>query len=411
MSWGRAGLQWLYNPVNALPVCLAAGFLLPSNAAWSTFFYLVGWPSVLLCLVKGWRPEGRSPSVWALLALWGWSSLTIIWELNNSHHGDGRGYWLLSAVSTLALLLCFFKASRDNPKTRERVITVMVWASAVAAMLSIVLRVLFNLWNENGRLGGWGALHVPVLGAAVVVVCILLALSRLAEGKFYYAAPLLPLLVYLPLNGSRTALLALVCGLVLVATGSRRIALYLALAGMALLGACAVVYSLHFGWVDGLVEKALARGTDCHVTIWRTAWGLFLEHPWFGYGPSARLPILPHGACPAYPSPHNLYLSLLLYSGLVGFVLFWLCEAVVLRRLLRLTSGLQRRFALAVMLVPLVAGLSDLTQVIKGPSPLWYIIWLPLLLVVSLPDADASLSVKLTSAPPKEANQKPKLLV
>lgn len=386
MNRCRAALRFIYNPVNALPVCLAAGFLLPSNAAWSTFFYIVGWPTVLLCLLKGWRPDWASPAVKAILALWGWSSLTILWELNNSHHGDGRGYWLLSAVSTLAFLLCYFKAASDDPRVRERVINVMVWAGACAAVLSILLGCVFDLWYENGRLGGWGALHLPVLGAAVVVVCILLALIRLVEGKFYYLLPLLPLLAYLPLNGSRTAVLALACGLVVVALGSRWAVLSLLLAGVALLAACGVVYSLHFGWVDGFIQRAMARGTDCHVTIWRTAWGLVLERPWFGYGPSARLPILPHGACPAYPSPHNLYLSLLLYSGIVGFALFWLCEATVLRRLLRVASGLQRRFGLALMLVPLVTGLSDLTQVIKGPSPLWYIIWLPLLLVVGLPE-------------------------
>ena len=366
-----------------MPICLAAGFLLPSNAVWSIFFYIIGIPTVLLRLGRGWRPDWSNRSVRAMLGFWGWSSLAILWELNNSHHGDGHIYWLICSVCTLALLLGFFMAVQDEPTARERVITVMVWCGAAASSLSIFLYLVCHVWS--GRLGGWGAFHMPVLGAAVAVVCILLTLNRLAMGRLYYLAALLPLLVYMPLNGSRTSLLALACAALVVVAGNRKAFYCLVFAGLVGLALCTGLYELHFGWVDGFISAALARGTDCHVTIWRTAWGLFLQRPIFGYGPSARLPILPHGACPAYPSPHNLYLSLLVYSGLIGFALFWVCEAEVVRHLLRLRTGLQRRFGLAVMLVPLITGLSDLTQVIKGPSPLWYIIWLPLLLVVGLP--------------------------
>lgn len=403
MSRCFAVLRWLYTPANAVPLCLAAGFLLPSNAAWSTFFYIIGLPTVLLRIWQGWRPNWSNRPVLAMLAFWGWSSLTILWELNNSHHGDGHIYWLICSVCTLALLLGFIMAVQDEPATRERVITVMVWCGAAMAALSIFLYLVCHEWS--GRLGGWGAFHMPVLGAAVAVVCILLALSRLVAGRLYYLAALLPLLVYLPLNGSRTALLALACALLLLVVGRRKAFYYFSCAVVVVLALCTSLYELHFRWVDGFINAAMARGTDCHVTIWRTAWGLFLQRPVFGYGPSARLPILPHGACPAYPSPHNLYLSLLVYSGLIGFALFWVCEAEVLRHLLHLRTGLQRRFGLMVMLVPLVTGLSDLTQVIKGPSPLWYIIWVPLLLVVGLPgSAPESSGMSSTSSglPPPE---------
>lgn len=392
----RAALWWLYSPTNAMPICLAAGLLLPSNAAWSTFFYIIGWPTVAWRLYKGWRPDWTNNATMAMLVLWGWSGLTIMWEFDNSHHGDGRGYWLANAISTGAFLLGVLMAARDEPKTRARMISVMVWCGAAAAALSIVLRFSLHIWQD--RLGGWGALNMPVLGASVVVVCVLLAFARVIEGKRGYLIALVPLLVYLPLNGSRTAVLSLVVGLLVLATNSRKALLYLVLAGVSLLLLGGVAYGLHFSVVDNWFKTAIARGSDCHILIWRTAWGLFLQHPVIGYGPSARLPILPNGDCPAYPSPHNLYLSLLVYSGLVGFALFWLCEAFMLRQLLRRTSALTMRVGLAVMLVPLIGGLTDLTQVIKGPSPLWYIIWLPLLLIVSLPDAGPELSdMSLTS--------------
>jgi hypothetical protein len=35
---------------------------------------------------------------------------------------------------------------------------------------------------------------------------------------------------------------------------------------------------------------------------------------------------------------------------------------------------------MALCLVPLIAGLTDLSQIIKGPAAIWYIVWAPFLL-------------------------------
>ena len=254
------------------------------------------------------------------------------------------------------------------------------------------------------RLGGWGALKTPVWGASVIVICVLLTLGRVAEAgprRWLYAAALVPMLVYLPLNGSRTALLSLAVGVMMLGLSSWRAFRALAIAGLCALAALAGVVLMRPVWVKAVIGSFLARGTDCHITIWRTAWGLFLAQPVIGYGPSARLPILPHGACPAYPSPHNLYLSLLVYSGLVGFALYGLCQVLLCRQVLRRQSSFQRALALALLAVPLVSGLSDLTQVIKGPSPLWYIIWLPMLLALHAGPESPGTSPASAASPPR----------
>lgn len=379
-----AGLKWLYMPANALPVCMAAGFLLPTNAAWSTFFYIIAWPTVVLGVWKGWRPDWSNRAAMALLALWGWSSLAILWG-ERAPQGGGLTYWLLSAASTLSLVLCFLMAAQANPKTKDRVIAATVWSAVIAVILSLGLSAYHH--ESAANLMRWGALHLPVLGAAAVVVCVLLALSRVVKGQFYYLAALVPLLVYLPINGSRMAFLALFCGLVVAAMGNRKacLSLFFAIAGLG--GTLGILYGLHFDPLNNFISVAVARGSDCHVKIWHAGWELFLKRPLLGYGPAMRLPIQPDGYCPPNPGPHDIYLSLLVYSGLVGFVLFWLCQITALQRLLRLRVGIKRQFDLALMSVPLLAGLTDLNQIIKGPSPLWYIIWLPLLLVASLPES------------------------
>lgn len=390
LNW-RWNLKSLFTPRIALPLSMAAGLVLPSNAAWSTFFYILVLPTVAIRLGQGWRPDWSLRPFSAMLGLCAWSSLTILWDRNISHQGAGHGYWLLSAACTLAFLLCFMMADGDDPRARHKVITVLILTASAAALLSLVLFVWQGDWTA--RLGGWAALRTPVFGAAVIDVCVMLTIGRIADAgrpRLLYIAALVPMLVYLPLNGSRTALLALFCGLLIMAFGSRKIFGYLLLAALGLTMAGELLLWLRPDLVVLFVSNALARGTDCHLTIWRTAWQLFLAQPLQGYGPSARLPILPHAFCPPYPSPHNLYLSLLVYSGLIGFLLFWACELLLLRHLYRVTSGPGTKLWLAVLAVPLVAGLSDLTQVIKGPSPLWYIIWVPMLLVATLRPAQTT---------------------
>ncbi|MGE4481563.1 O-antigen ligase family protein [Acidocella sp.] len=389
--WERWHVKALFTPKVALQLCLAGGLLLPSNAAWAMLCYVLVLPTVLLKGWRGWRPGWAPAAFTAMLALCVWSSLSIMWDDNLSGHGNGYGYWLLNAACMFGFLFCFKMAEAEDARLRERAISVLIAAGALNALISLGIVVAMGDWGI--RLTGWGATRNPVLGAAILDICLLLAIGRVAEGgrwRHWHLAAMLPMGLYLLLSYSRTPLLAMACALAILAFGSWRAFGRAVLAGGGVLLAGVALWWLRPGWLAVFTHNLLARGTDCHVTIWLTAWREFLSRPLIGHGPSARLPIEPHGFCPAYPSPHDLYLSLLLYSGLIGFVLFAVSELLVLRHLWRCASGFGFRLWLAVMTVPLVVGLTDLSQVIKGPSPMWYIIWMPLLLVLLLRPAGSA---------------------
>ncbi|HTQ72436.1 MAG TPA: O-antigen ligase family protein [Acidocella sp.] len=386
----RLRLPALFTARVVMPLSLAGGLLLPSNAAWALLCYILLLPAVLVRVCQGWRPDLRDRSHAAMLALCTWSTLAILWDHNISQQGAGHGYWLLNAACTFGFLFCFKMADGDDPAARARAVSVLIGAGAINALVSLVMVLAHGDWST--RMTGWGATKNPVLGAAILDICILLALGRIAEGgrqRRYYIAALVPMVLYLGLSYSRTPLVAMACALLIIAFNSWAVFGRVVLAGLCVVLAAGLVWWARPDWAFLFMQNLLARGTDCHLTIWQTAWHMFQSSPLVGYGPSARLPILPHGFCPAYPSPHNLYLSLLLYSGLVGFLLFWACELLLWRHLRHVTTGFRARLWLAVMVVPLVAGLSDLTQVIKGPSPMWYIIWVPMLLVMTLRPAKA----------------------
>lgn len=367
----------------ALLGCIGAGFLLPSNAAWSLLFYLSMPPLVLWRVWRGWRPDVRDGALVAMLALWLWSSAALFWGDDISGHGNGHGYWLRNAACTLVFVLGFVMAQGDDVLTRSRVVLTLVFCGAANSIVSI----LIFLWQGGvlERLEGWGVTKNPVLGAAVIGICLVLAIGEAAaraRGRAVILCCVAAMLAYLALTFSRTPLLAVAVALAVMGYGLGRRYWLAASAGGLLLAGLAVM--LRPALLGLFWRNFAARGSDCHVLIWHTAWDAFVRRPLVGYGPQARLPIQPAGYCPAYPSPHDLYLSLLFYSGAIGFCLFFACVFLLWRRVRRVAPGFARRRWLALGALPLIVGFSDLSQVIKGPSPLWYIIWIPMLLVLTL---------------------------
>jgi O-antigen ligase len=364
---------------------LLAGFVTPSTPSWAFIFYLTAIPSILLTLWRGWRPDLRNPALAAMLALWAWSALTILWNHHTNPHGKTTMYWIVNALWTLILLLNFIYAQSQEPRTRSRVMAILVYGAAINACISLIL---FAIKGDFGaRLWGWGISGNPVMGAAIIDICLLLALHEATNNprlRLPMAGAALPMILFLGLSYSRSALLAMAAATLVIFLGRRPLAALLAGLGIAL----AALLLFKFGNVIFPVawENLVSRGSDCHTQLWRAAWAAIRVNPIIGYGPSTTLPdIGPALYCPPYPSPHNLYLSILFYSGGIGLLLFIAAVAMLGRHLFASTTGFTRRLWLGVGLIPLIVGLTDLVQIIKGPSVMWYILWLPMLLVLTLP--------------------------
>ena len=83
--------------------------------------------------------------------------------------------------------------------------------------------------------------------------------------------------------------------------------------------------------------------------------------------------------------PHSMYLGLLFYGGAVGFVIFLALAGVVTLRLWRARAVPQWPWLAALWISTLLAALTDIGQVTKGPAPIWFIVWLPLGLILTAP--------------------------
>ena len=368
----------------AVLIPLFSGFVTPSTPSWALMFYLTAIPSVLLTLRRGWRPDWKNPALMAMLCLWGWATLSIAWDHEFNVHGKSALYWAVNALWTLILVLNFVSAAETEPRTRDRVMLALIYGGGINALISVGLFLVKG--DATARLWGWGLTGNPVMGAAIMDICLLLALNRIrsdARQRLPVMIACLPMLAFLALCYSRSALLAACVVAVVLVFGKRPFVAGLVFACVAAGG----WVFWHFGQTlaPALWNNLASRGDDCHVQLWQAAWKAIRVHPIAGYGPSATLPHMDNAYCPPYPVPHSLYLSILYYSGVIGLGLFAATVLLLGRHLLAVTQGFSRRLWLSVGLVPLIVGLTDLVQIIKGPSVMWYILWVPMLFVVTLP--------------------------
>lgn len=357
----------------ALLLFIGSAFALPSQSAYALVFYAAVLPA--LAARAAWPPGG--PPLWLALALIGFSGATLLWGTDDGHR-SWRFAW--DTVNTAAFVLAMATVLPD-PRARARLATVLSAAGAANAVLSITLG-----WfqTQNGpRLHGWGATTHPILGADVVAVAALTALWRGLAGprRLLHLAAFVPMAAFILLTESRGPLLAAGAGaLFLCAAGAWR---WRALAAFAAIAAA--WWALPAGVQQHAAQVIVERGSSHRFEIWTYAARIAGERPLFGHGLADNLHLDVAGGTGVehITFAHDLYLSLLFYSGVAGFGLFAALALWLTARLLRNRSNPEWPWLGALWLAALTAGLTDLGQVTKGPGPLWFILWLPIGLLLT----------------------------
>ena len=341
-------------------VFLLACFALPTEAAFSLVFYVVVIPTT--------RPRGPH---WTAGALIVWSGCTLFWG-----EGDARRVWAfaLGSVCTLVFAVAVQGVCRDLAG-RRRVATLLIWAGAVNAGWAIGRGVL--LGTIAPQLLGWGITHHPILGASVMSACLLTGLVRLLTEpgrRWAYGAAVVVMAIFILLTESRGPLVAVCLGALVVGFGG----VWWRWVAGALAAGVAGFFVEPAGWRAHQLGVLFDRGMHHRVEIWERTLELVRQRPWFGHGLAADLDL------PGLTFPHDLFLGVLFYSGLVGLAFFAVLAWVVTARLLRM-DGSDRLWMAALWVSALVSGLTDLGQITKGPGALWLIFWLPVGLVLAYP--------------------------
>ena len=344
---------------------LAAGFLMPTGAAWSDVFYVISGPAILVALWRGgvrenWLDPTRALPIGLIL----WSAATVFWCTDPARRN------FLYLVQGLCCLVYFagLVTALDHARFARAMGTVLILFGTLNAAISEVLYPWRN--GIGGRLGGLGETRQAILGASVIAVAALFALFRALNGdgrRWWCLAAAIVMAGFVALTQSRGPLAGLSAGILVLILASRwrwRIL-------PPLIGLPALALMFDRSLRDRLIGVFSERGNSFRFEIWQASLRRIGEHPWIGHGMGAKL------AYKEFTFPHDVYLSLLFYSGAVGLVLFgaivWRLLGGVIRR-----PGAERMLLISLWANMLVSGLTDYGQIIKGPSPLWYIIWLPM---------------------------------
>lgn len=185
-------------------------------------------------------------------------------------------------------------------------------------------------------------------------------------------------LVFVVLTQTRGALvgIGLVVGLGLLVQGDRRLLMVLAVLGGAILAV--ILFSLHHP--EGMIGEERRLGV--RGEIWSLALERAWERPWFGFGLNEHQDLISasgelHGVA------HNLYLENLHFGGLVGTLLLLVLIVAALRGAWREYRRTGCFLLVAVVLYPLIFGISAGYLTLSKISPMWIQFWLPMGLVIA----------------------------
>ena len=363
-------LRWCYV---FLLVFVAGFFFLGTSKQLNNLFYIaLGLPALVLAVTHYRQLRQRPRFFVLLLVLAGWMVLTSLLMTTPPAAALADLKPLLYIFLLALLVFVVLEEYPDFP-------VAMCWTILVIATITGIWRIYQFYspdWVLGRRLLGSGVLSNSLwIGAVYGLAAVIAIVLYLRQQKVMHqwSALLLgatPLAVML-LAQSRAPYVAFAFSVTysLIAFRNRRALILAAAIVLAVLSAL-----VSFPYV--LDESRLIKGGDSYrLAIWGNAIEAIAESPIFGHGVAEDS--LNSAGGKTFDHYHNVYLTLVFHSGIVGFLLF---IPLVLRPLL--IRDPPRHLLLKPMLI---FGMSymvfNASRLFTSPKELWLIFWIPLLLL------------------------------
>jgi hypothetical protein len=334
---------------------------------------LVLLPGLGLLWVTPWATVGRHLGGIGILLILGWFSLAATW-------GEDGVVWesIRNAVYVLGFYAVLLRVSTSDARFERRLWPLFLAAAGVAATV--------HLYGYFAVHGFTGALWIPdsdrysnqnnaarVFGVAVIVAGFYMAAPQPLWGRILAGVVALLALLLCLLTHSASALGALLlvpfC-LPLLAWGRRQPlvsgVIYAVLAG-------AGVMLLAQGGME------LVGGWSRRDVIWIAAIERLADMPFYGFGvPVDEQVVGADGK--VYGHLHNLFFSVLLYSGYPGLLLLLGYVTLLLVRVIRFPERGHIMLG-ALLLYGLLALFTSGKYPLTRPNDAWLLFWVPLLLL------------------------------
>ncbi|WP_158240534.1 O-antigen ligase family protein [Telmatospirillum siberiense] len=348
-------------------------------------FYLGAAP---LTAREAWRKRDfaclRDPLAGLFLVTILWFGLTLLWGVNQPAPRIGQ-YAAATVTNALFVIggLLFF-SDTGNP-WRERLFRFLPIAATVNIVISALHYYVFLAQSFDTRLTGWAETRHQILGSDIIAVTAVFALRNLFEPqgpgnprreRVLQGLSLFAALIFIVLTGSRGSFVALAWAAGLFLWLVRPRLMFLVFLCLTVLAGGLFFASeplRHF-----IMENVLRD--PMRLRIWAATLDYVAERPLLGYGVATVATFTEDWIT----FPHSMYFSALFYGGCVGLALVAMLFSAVVWRILKRAENRDRAFLLALISIPLIAGITDTGQFIKNPSPQWYIVWLPIIIATAM---------------------------
>lgn len=377
-TWPDKSLTFISSWVLPLGYfCLLTGLAwLDERSQYHKLFYaLLAAPALIAFLIHPKQIAGlfKNPVVLAFLAFSSWALFSFSWSAAEDSFGS-------QAKRPLYILMLFMATFIIVKHSWQRFISVLSLAALTILPIALYALADFTLnYTDGARLVGSGALDNPLLSSHLFGIFFILWLGYAMTASYNKSLLTLPalalLLATLLATGSRTPLLAIAfaCGWLAISLWNRRALLLVALCtctGIALL----IIYP----------ELILNRGTSYRFEIWQFALEQISIHPWAGHGLGSPLAIPVPELNSVFSEPHSFFLGTLYYTGVIGAI-FWLSmHAFALWACWKNRAAPYFAVAGALVIYGLGAGLTEGGGILSRPKEHWFLIWIPLALVIAV---------------------------
>jgi len=359
---------------------ILSGYIISPTPTWAITFYAILLPITffLSCTNKNMALEAfKNKAFFTSFIMIIWFLLTISWGVNQPAFNINK-YISRSVVNLIFLLTATYFFSHNNPKWKKLFFRYFPYAVFINIVLSIAIFYGVKGNPLDTRLIGWAEARHPILGSLVILTgfCISFyqtAISQKLHDKTIYGAVCFGCVCFVFLTQSRGPILTLltICGVFCLLSGKS-----IRWITLSTITAILLIFGLNDS-IHSFVIESITRN-PWRVEIWLDAWKYIQNAPIIGNGLAS---INTFGSI-EQKFPHSIYVSSAFYGGFVGLALLLALFGQIAMTALKTECKNTKALHLGLLCIPVVGGLTDLAQVSKSPGELWYILWLPITIII-----------------------------